>query len=323
MGPIVTAGLAGRPVMPRRQFLRVAGSASLLAAARGSLRAEAQTLTIIDAHTHFFDPQRPEGVPWPGKDSPLYRPTYVRDYLRQPVPTPVTGTVVIEASPWVEDNQWVLDLARADVFIVGLCGNLDPMDAAFPGHLRRFGANPRFRGIRLGGAVIQQQIGSRAFIANVGRLADRGLQLDVNGPPESLPAVLQLSRALPTLSIVIDHLANVRIDGKSVDADWRRHMAAVAAQPRVSAKVSGLVEAGGRAHTPVSVATDYYASHLDVLWTAFGEDRLIYGSNWPVSGPFAPLADVQRIVHEYFGAKSVRALEKVFSGNARVAYGLA
>ncbi|HAV63687.1 MAG TPA: amidohydrolase, partial [Verrucomicrobiales bacterium] len=62
--------------------------------------------------------------------------------------------------------------------------------------------------------------------------------------------------------------------------------------------------------------------HLDVLWSEFGPDRLVYGSNWPVSGLFAPLHDVQRIVQEYFSGKGPAALAKVFAGNARTAYGL-
>jgi L-fuconolactonase len=59
---------------------------------------------------------------------------------------------------------------------------------------------------------------------------------------------------------------------------------------------------------------------LDVIWNAFGEDRLIYGSNWPVSELFAPLFEVQRIVEEYFAGKGRRVLEKVVAGNASVAY---
>ncbi len=311
--------------MHRRQFLQAAALTPLapFTALMGDEPRGAQpTLAIIDCHTHFFDPLRPDGVPWPGKDSPLYRPTYPRDYQRQPVPHPVVATVVVEASAWVEDNQWVLDLARNDRFIVGLCGNLDPVHSEFPAELTRFGANPVFRGIRVSGAVVERHVKNSAFIANLGRLADRGLQLDTNGPANTLPAVAQLARAIPGLRIVINHLANIRIDGTSVNADWRRDIEAVAAHPRVFAKVSGLVEAAARVRTPVPVTTTYYAPYLDVLWNAFGEDRLIYGSNWPVSGQYAPLHDVQRVVHEYFSARGSGPLAKVFASNARVVYGV-
>ena len=70
---------------------------------------------IIDTHTHFYDPFRPQGVPWPEKDDEiLYRRALPEDYKALAVPEGVTGTVMVECSPWVEDNQWVLDLAAAD-----------------------------------------------------------------------------------------------------------------------------------------------------------------------------------------------------------------
>ena len=70
---------------------------------------------IIDTHTHFYDPYRPEGVPWPPRDDALlYRRVLPEDYKAVAVPEGVTGTVVVEASEWVEDNGWILDLAATE-----------------------------------------------------------------------------------------------------------------------------------------------------------------------------------------------------------------
>src|SRR5690606_11408034 len=82
---------------------------------------------ILDSHTHFYDPSRPQGVPWPEKnDAFLYR-TVLPDELKSIVkPLGVTGTIVVEASPWVEDNEWVLNLAAREPFIEGLVGHLKP-----------------------------------------------------------------------------------------------------------------------------------------------------------------------------------------------------
>ena len=67
---------------------------------------------IIDTHTHFYDPTRPEGVPWPNPDDDvLYRRVMPDDYKALAVPEGATGTVVVEASKWLDDNQWILDLA--------------------------------------------------------------------------------------------------------------------------------------------------------------------------------------------------------------------
>ena len=80
---------------------------------------------IVDTHTHFYDPARPQGVPWPSPgEEHLYRTVLPRHYKALAEPEGVTATVVVEASPWVEDNQWILDLAAADPFIVGLVGHL-------------------------------------------------------------------------------------------------------------------------------------------------------------------------------------------------------
>ena len=303
----------------RRQFLATTTLAT--AAAACSTPRAAAPLTIIDTHTHFYDPTRPGGVPWPNPaDALLYRRTLPADYLAQPVPQPVTGTVVVEASPLVEDNQWILDLAAKHTFIVGFVGNLTPGEAAFAGNLKRFAANPLYRGIRVNEASLRAGLGRADFIADLRRLVDADLELDVNGGPTLLPEVARLAKSLPGLRIVINHLANTRIDGKNVSETWRRDLEAAAKFPNVFLKVSALAEGTGRKDGSAPRDVEFYRPWLDVAWSAFGPDRLIYGSNWLVSARFAPLATVQGIVHDYFSAKGRVALEKFFSKNAQTAY---
>lgn len=301
----------------RREFL----TATAALAAAPAYAAAPGPLTIIDCHTHFYDPKRPEGVPWPGKgDNVLYRTMLPTDYRAQPVPQPVTGTVVVEASPLVEDNQWILDLAAKDKFIVGFVGNLKPGEDAFAGHLKRFAANPLYRGIRISEGALRTGLGNAAFIVDIKRLADADLELDVNGGPTLLPEVARLAKELPGLRIVINHLSNTRIDGKNVLPTWRADLEAAAKFPQVFLKVSALVEGTGKNDGSAPRDVEFYRPWLDIAWNAFGPDRLIYGSNWPVSERFAKLATVQGIVHDYFGAKGRAALEKFFAGNARTAY---
>ena len=67
-------------------------------------------MKIIDTHTHFYDPFRAQGVPWPGKDDDLIYRTVLPEHHREvAAPAGVVGTVVSAASVWPEDNQWVLD----------------------------------------------------------------------------------------------------------------------------------------------------------------------------------------------------------------------
>ena len=302
----------------RRQFL---ATTTALAATPLLAADKPAPLTIIDTHTHFYDPTRPGGVPWPGKgDAMLHRTTLPADYRAQPVSQPVTGTVVVEASGLVEDNQWILDLAAKDKFIVGFVGNLKPGEDAFAGNLKRFAAHPTYRGIRVNEGALRTGLGNAAFLADLKRLADADLELDVNGGPTLLPEVARLAKELPTLRIVINHLANTRIDGKNVSPTWRTDLEAAAKFPRVFLKVSALVEATGKNDGTAPRDVEFYRPWLDIAWNAFGSDRLIYGSDWPVSARFASLATVQGIVHDYFAARGREALEKFFAKNAQAAY---
>lgn len=277
-------------------------------------------LTIIDTHTHFYDPTRPEGVPWPGKGSSLYRTVLPRHYRAQPTPAPVTGTVVVEASNRLEDNQWILDLAKDDPFIVGFVGHLTVGDEDFGKHLKRFAKNPLFRGIRISSAVLRESLADDRMLTDLQKLSDADLSLDVNGRPDMLPDVARLAERLQSLRIIINHVTNLKTDGNPPPRGWTEGMQAAAAHPHVYCKVSALVEnAGARVgEAPADVA--HYKPMLDALWEIFGGKRLVYGSNWPVSDRGADLATVQSIVTKYFSTKGPQALQRFFAGNARDAY---
>ncbi len=273
---------------------------------------------IIDTHTHFYDPTRPEGVPWPNpNDELLYRTVMPDDYKKLAVPEGVTGTVVVEASRWVEDNQWILDLAANEPFIVGFVGNLSPNDTDFEDNLNKFSANPLFRGIRLGGGLMQS-LSDANLVKNIEKLAEKELTLDLLINPEALKHLPALVEHIPTMRVVINHIAGVRVDGNPPDAAWVSAIQEAARYPKVYCKVSGLAEHTGQTPAPEDVA--YYTPTIDVLWDAFGEDRLIYGSNWPVSERFAQYKVVQKIVDDYFSTKDDEIREKYFWQNAKEAY---
>ena len=279
---------------------------------------------IIDTHTHFYNPSRPEGVPWPNpNDEVLYRTVMPDDYKALAVPEGVTGTVVVEASKWVEDNQWILDLAAEEPFIVGFVGHLEPDDANFARDLERFSANPLFRGIRIGSGHLRA-IGDKTVLGNLEKLAEKNLSLDLLIGPELLSAIPALVEHTPAMRVVINHIAGVRVDGNPPDAAWVDAINEVARYPNIYCKVSGLAEHTGQIPAPSDPG--YYAPTIDVLWDAFGEDRLIYGSNWPVSERFASYATVQQIVNAYFSEKAAQAgkavTAKFFAQNAKTAYGL-
>ena len=311
----------------RRRFLKataagIAGAAageSLLSQAAGA--EEPAKMEIVDTHTHFYDPTRPQGIPWPAKDDKLlYRRVLPEDYKQLTKPHGVTGTVVVEASPWVEDNQWVLSLGAKNPIIVGVVGRLTPGTDDFAKHLTRFAKNGLFRGLRLGVGELKKGLGEDRFVNDLKLLTEDDLELDAIGGPDLLPEVVLLAGLLPDLRVVINHVSGVPIDGKAPPRAWLEGIRAAAKHRRVYCKVSGLAEATGKSNGDAPKDVAFYKPVLDALWEAFGEDRLIYGSNWPVSERFASYGTVQAIVSEYFGGKGKTAAAKFFAGNAKAAY---
>ena len=277
---------------------------------------------LIDTHTHFYDPTRPQGVPWPPKnDAVLYRPVLPEEFRKLARPLGVTGTVVVEASAWLEDNQWVLDLAARDPLLAGLVGNIKPGRPEFAAELKRFAASPLLRGIRVG---VWEKTGVDDTVVrqDLSLLADRDLALDVLTGPDRLSQIASLATALPSLRIVIDHCANVRIDGKAPPPLWLAGLRACAPHRNVFIKVSGLVEGSGRTDGSAPASVDFYRPTLDAIWETFGADRVLFGSNWPVSSRFASYETVFRIVDDYFSAQGGAAREKYFTKNAARAYKL-
>jgi len=293
------------------------GLASAVRAAPAQPATGGGAFTLIDTHTHFYDPTRTQGVPWPPRDDKLlYRTVLPKDYRAQAVPQPVTGTVVVEASSWLEDNQWVLDLAAQDSFIVGFVGNLPVGTKEFAGHLKRFAANKFFRGIRLG----VRKLDTDAVVSDLKLLADHDRSLDLLGGLEILSFADRVAKEVPNLRIIIDHLAGIAIDGKSPPADWVKQMRALVSRPSIYCKLSGLVEATGRSEGTAPRDVEFYRPVLDAMRTMFGPKRLIYASNWPVSERFAPLATVQGIIGDYFRSHGRKEEEQVFSETAKAAY---
>jgi predicted TIM-barrel fold metal-dependent hydrolase len=301
----------------RREFLAGAAAAAVTMGATGATPAA----PVIDTHTHFYDPTRPQGVPWPPANNKLlYRRVLPEDYKPLARPLGITGTVVVEASAWLEDNQWILDLADREPFIVGFVGNLQPGTDDFAAHLARFARYRLFRGIRVNAPALKAGMGRPRFTDDLKRLADADRSLDVNGVLDLLPGVAHLAKAIPGLRVIINHVANVRITDGKVPDTWRAGMEAAAQQMNVFCKVSGLVEQSGAPEGKAPTHAAHYAPVLDAVWKFYGEDRLIYGSNWPVCERGATLAGVHQIATEFIQARGRSATEKFFAGNAARAY---
>ncbi len=300
-------------MMNRRTFLAGMGCASLSGAAT-----RIRPKQIIDVHTHFYDPSRPQGVPWPGKDeSILYKTTLPDRFAKLVKPLGVTGTVAVEASPWLEDNQWVLDLARDDPFVKGFSGSLKPGTPQFKAHVARFSKNPLFRGIRPGAEQVLKGLERPEMLADLQRMVDVDWELDLNGGPWMFPLIVRLADRIPQLRVVINHLPFDPPAEEPARTECRTALQELGRRPQVFAKVSGVLRrVDGR--VPEDVA--FYRPMLDELWQVFGADRVLYASNWPVSDMLAPYPVVLKVVREYFAEKGQDATDKYFWKNSMAAY---
>ena len=277
------------------------------------------SIDVIDCHTHFYDPERPQGIPWPEKGSSLYR-TVLPEHLRAlPHAIPVTGTIIVEASSWLEDNQWLLDIAADDLFVVGVVGHLSPGSDTFSDHLKRFARNGLFRGIRVSQGLVTELM-KRESLRDFRSLVDYDLELDVNGGPTMPEVVGRLAEQIPDLRLVVNHIGNVRITDQKPSGDWVRSIERASRGKNVYCKVSALVEGAVYKGDKAPDDVEFYRPYLDVVWNAFGDDRLIYGSDWPVSERAADYGSQQQVVLDYVSGRGENATRKFFSLNSRQAY---
>ncbi len=306
--------------MKRRSFLSTTFAGALGQASHVS--AATARPPIIDSHIHLFDISRPQGVPWPPKDSRIYKSALPERFRKLAAPFGVVGTIEIECSPWLDDNQWVLDIAARDPIIVGTIGDLEPGTPGFGKQLARLHGNPLFRGIRYGNIWdrdLSKQISNSEFINDLKLLAAAGLVMDTANPdPALIHAVVRLSDLIPNLTIVVDHLPELTppedpVARKACDADLRL----LGERTQVFAKVSGIVR---KVDDGVPLDLDFYRDRLDHIWATFGPDRLLYGSDWPNCDQWAQYPDVFRLAEKFISEKDPASIEKFFWKNSLRAY---
>jgi predicted TIM-barrel fold metal-dependent hydrolase len=255
---------------------------------------------ILDSHVHLFNPARPQGVPWPGR---LALPSNSERLERIARPLGITGAIHVEASPWAEDNEWVLEATRNDPFIVGVVGNLEPADTGFARKLDHLMTYPKFRGLRYGnlwGRDLGQSLRNLPFQEGLREMARRQLSLDSANPtPQLLKDLLRLSDLVPGLTVILDHLPSMPDPELSTLRDL--------ASRNLYVKVS-YIPAGEE-----SAAVERIALMREV----FRPRQLLYGSDWPNSaGHWRTYADNFHLL------TPPDNLEDFYNLNARRAYRL-
>lgn len=282
----------------------------------------AEEIPVIDCHVHLFDIARTEGVTWiPENDKVLRRSFLPADHEPIAKANSVNGVVLVQAGQSLPDNQWNLDVTEDNKALYrGVVGNLSLIIGTpeFKPLFEKLCENPRYVGYRISGRI-QEKLTDELF-RDLQLTAEKGKTVDFLLGGYSLLEVAEIAARVPELRIIVDHFGGVALDGKPLPTEWVKSFRTVAKQPNVFCKVSALYGRFKEQPAPKELAP--YREVLDLAWECFGEDRLVYGSDWPVTERTGDYASVLALTREYFDTKGRGVSDKLFSKNAAGFYRL-
>ena len=276
---------------------------------------------VVDSHVHLWDPAI--GYEWHvefGFGPGLRRPITAAEARVELDAAGVDEAILVQADDTAADTDLMLAAAGANPWIVAVVGWVpldDPAEAA--AELDRRAAHPKLRGIRhlVHFDARPDFLDRPAVRESLALVARHGLAFDVpDAWPRHLRQTADLAEALPELPVVIDHLAKPPFGGEDWDA-WAEVMARAAALPNTVAKVSGL-HADGVAH-PVDVVRPAWELALEL----FGPDRLLYGSDWPMTVAGSGYVSTWKQLGTLIGELSPAEQSAIYEGAARRVYRLA
>lgn len=272
----------------------------------------------LDSHQHFWSYDAAQ-YPWIPPGSPLHRNWLPLDLAPLIATAGLDGCIAVQARQTLEESHWLLELAEHHAIIKGVVGWVDLRSPDVDRDLEALARHPKFAGVR---HVVQDEpdvnfmLGAE-FLRGIGKLRAHRLTYDILIFPQQLPAAIELARRFPEQPFVLDHIAKPHIKDGTLEP-WRTQIRELAKAPNVLCKVSGLVtEAAHALWKPAD-----FMPYLDIVFEAFGEDRLMYGSDWPVCLFAASYARMFMLIDDYTRTLSATARGKFFGSNAARFYGV-
>lgn len=274
---------------------------------------------VIDAHQHFwqFDAVRDT---WMDDSMSVLRRDFLPAELHQTLrENGVGGCIAVQADQSETETEFLLGLAAQHDFIRGVVGWVDLRAANLEERLEHFSQYPRLRGFR---HIVQGEVDVNFmlrpdFQRGIGMLEGRGFAYDILVFPHQLGGALELARRFPRQTFILDHLGKPYIkDG--FRAGWAALLRELGRCENVVCKVSGLVTEADWQHWRYADFVPY----LDQAFEAFGPDRLLYGSDWPVCLLGGDYGRVKGILTRYLEPFSPEDRDKVWGGSAARVYGL-
>lgn len=311
----------------RRRLLKAIGALAVLSSVSRS-KADTRTnamMPIIDTHQHLWDVERFQ-MGWMSDDSPLRKTYWTEDYRRATEGLPIKKSIYMEVD--VDENQQLREVQT----LVSLCrtGSTStcaavvsgrPSSADFANYLAVVASNPEVKGIRQvlhGPATPAGYCLNPDFIRGIRLLGEKGLRFDLCMRAEELNDAATLIAACPETQFVLDHLGNPKIlDPTSLPA-WKRNLEKIASLPNVMVKVSGIVASANRNAWSSEMLAPYINFGLD----AFGQDRAMFGSDWPVCTLVASFKEWVEALQAVVAERPAQEQRKLFHDNAERFYEL-
>lgn len=280
-------------------------------------------LSRVDAHHHLWDLARRE-QPWlDGAElAPIRRTFAPEEFAAVAAAAGIDRSILVQVLDDAEETREFLAVAEGSDVVAGVVGWTDltaPGVSAALAALREGPGGDRLVGIR---HLVQGEADPRWLCRDDVRrgltsVAEAGLCYDILTFPHQLPAAIETARALPQLTFVLDHLSKPPIAAGALEP-WATALRELAAEPNVFCKLSGMVTEANQGSWTVSDLRPYAQTALD----AFGPDRLMFGSDWPVCLLAASYDRVAEAARELTDQLSADELAQVFGGAAARAYRL-
>ena len=269
-------------------------------------------MPVVDTHQHFWN-YDPVSHSWINEEMSVIRKDfYPTDLLPVLEMNQVDGCIAVQADQTEAETDFLIQLAKEHSFIKGVVGWIDLRAEKIHERLLHYKQYPVVKGFRhiLQGEEPEFML-QPDFVRGIAALKEFGYTYDILIFPKHLNAAMELIKQFPDQPFVIDHIAKPFIKDGLI-GDWKKGMQSLAQFSNVYCKVSGMVtEADWKHWKP-----EDFKPYLDVVTEAFGTNRLLYGSDWPVCLVAASYTDMIGIVRNYFLSFSLAEQEAVFGGNA-------
>ncbi|BBO33353.1 amidohydrolase family protein [Lacipirellula parvula] len=277
---------------------------------------------MIDAHHHFWKFEEAEFSWITPEMASLRRDFGPTDLQRELVAAGVTGAVSVQSRTSLQETEFLLKAAGANDFIVGVVGWVDLKSPDAEDALDRFKQDARFKGVReiCQGAPDEQFFTSNIFNEGVRQLTSRRLAYDLLIYAHQLPAATAFVDRHPNQQFILDHCAKPEISGPQPAAEWRRELTELARRPHVACKLSGLATEvrDPAGNLDLALLRQYFEAALD----AFGPDRLMLGSDWPVLNCRTSYGAWFDLLREWLANYSDEVRDAVGAGTATRLYSL-